>query len=57
MAKHFDFCIKEQAISSMFSFFELEDNLLLQTIKKESIEGFKKKVKLLLNLKRKKINK
>jgi len=44
MAKSFTEEIKSNAIDSMFSFNSLPDNLLLKTIQKESLEGYKQKV-------------
>lgn len=55
MAKSFNEEIKNNAIDTMFSLGSIPDSLLLKTIQKESLEGYKKKVnfnfkKIFLNL-------
>ena len=49
MAKSFNEEIKNNAIETMFSLGSIPDSLLLKTIQKESLEGYKKKVKFKLS--------
>lgn len=46
MAKSFNVEIRLNALDAMFSITFLPENLLLRTIQKESLDGYKKKVNI-----------
>lgn len=57
MAKNFNCKIKKKAIDSLFFFKNLNEEILLKTVKKETFEGYQKKVKFCFNQQQKFIKK